>query len=222
MSQGEIRVEYMPLLELKAAPRNPKQHAIDVIDRSIERFGYVQPPTLDERSQSIVAGHGRLEALNAMKAAGRTPPARIVVREDGEWMVPVLRGITFANDAEAEAYLLADNRASEVGGWDDEELRDMLRDITVQGGSLEGVGFSQEEIAAMVTSAQIEDLKVAPIALVERGKEDLVGVDPRKQQWWVWAKCPDEATMREAIRRFGAGKNKESRELDIKVILAQQ
>jgi hypothetical protein len=47
----------------------------------------------------------------AAKTAGESPPSRVQECE-GEWMVPVVRGYRSKNDAEASAYLLADNCTS--------------------------------------------------------------------------------------------------------------
>jgi len=143
---GEVRVEWVALAELRRAPRNPKLHAGQEIERSIERFGYVAPLIMDERTGRLVAGHGRLDALEAIKKARKDAPARIKRRADGEWMVPVLRGVSFNSDAEAEAYLLADNRLTEAGGWDREMLADVLGGLLDHGEeSLIGVGYTAED-----------------------------------------------------------------------------
>lgn len=113
---SELRIEYRPLNQFVRALRNPKQHSVENIQASMRRFGFVEPGVMNEATGRLVAGHGRAEALDAMKAAGEKPPARIRV-EGGEWLVPVIRGVSFANDADAEAYLLASNRLVEVGGW---------------------------------------------------------------------------------------------------------
>jgi len=140
----------MPLGKLQAATRNPKRHAKD-IGRSIGRFGYVEPIVLDERTGKIVAGHGRREALMAMRKKGEAPPAGVKVEGD-EWLVPVLRGWSSRSDAEAEAYLLASNKLTELGGWDDAELASMLKDLEIQD-ALEGVGFEDQEIAGLLGNA---------------------------------------------------------------------
>ena len=35
-----MRIEYMPLAELKANPRNPKSHDVGAIQASVGRFGF--------------------------------------------------------------------------------------------------------------------------------------------------------------------------------------
>jgi hypothetical protein len=123
---AEVRIEYVPLSDIQKWPRNPKLHDKERIDKSIERFGFINPLVMDETSQRLVAGHGRLEALQGMKAAGKEPPKRIKVLKNGDWAVPVLKGVGFTNEQDAEAFLIADNRLVELGGWDEVGLDAML------------------------------------------------------------------------------------------------
>lgn len=114
---GGLRVEYVPLSELERWPRNPKLHSLDAIERSIVRFGFTSPIIVDSKSGRIVAGHGRQEALSRMRESGHEPPRNVRVA-NGAWLVPVVRGLSFENEHEAEAYIMADNRLVEIGGWD--------------------------------------------------------------------------------------------------------
>jgi hypothetical protein len=114
---SEVRIQLVPLTHLQKWPRNPKGHDIPAIKQSIAKFGFVQPIVLDEGTSRMVAGHGRLEALIELHRDGAALPKRIVQQGDGEWLVPVLRGVVFASEREAEEYLLVDNRLVEKGGW---------------------------------------------------------------------------------------------------------
>jgi hypothetical protein len=145
----ELRIEYVPLSELQRAPRNPKSHDHDGIERSMSRFGYVAPIIINDGTGRIVAGHGRLETLDRDKKAGKPAPARIKVRDDGEWLVAVLRGVSFQSDEEAEAYLIADNRLQEKGGWLDAQLAQMLNDIK-GAGYLEATGFTAIDLDKLI------------------------------------------------------------------------
>ena len=102
---GQLRVEYLSLSSLKPARRNPKRHHVETVQASMGRFGYVSPLILDERTGRLVAGHGRLKSLQKAKAEGMEPPDRIRV-QNGEWLVPVVRGIAFADDREAQGVVL--------------------------------------------------------------------------------------------------------------------
>ncbi|OGD26888.1 MAG: hypothetical protein A2V57_01185 [Candidatus Aminicenantes bacterium RBG_19FT_COMBO_65_30] len=137
------RVEYVPLGDVQPATSNPKRHDVPRIARSIVRFGFTTPGLRDERTGRIVVGHGRVEALIALRddpallARLRTecestatgPPAGVMVGDDGDWLVPLVVGWESRDDAEAAAYLVADNRHTELGGWDHGELASLLDDI---------------------------------------------------------------------------------------------
>lgn len=135
-----LRIEYMDLDSLKAAKRNPKRHALRKLDESVGRFGYTEPILLNEKTGRMVAGHGRREALLKRREAGEAPPAGVRVEGDA-WLVPVVRGVSFKSEREAEAYLLASNRLVELGLWDDEELAAVLKDVD----SFDGVGFDDDD-----------------------------------------------------------------------------
>jgi ParB-like nuclease domain len=146
------RIGYIPLNQMKRWPKNPKAHDIPSLRKAIRRFGFNAPLLIDEKSGKLVAGHGRLEALQAMAKDGESPPARIMTSDDG-WMVPVVLGVSFKNEKEAQAYLLADNRMTELGGWNDEELARMLKEIQEDGdAALEGVGWTNDQVIDMLRS----------------------------------------------------------------------
>lgn len=143
-----LSIESVALGALAVAAANPKRHAEVDIGKSLNRFGYVEPIVMDERTGRMVAGHGRREALLAMKALGHSPPSG--VREDGgEWYVPVLRGWASRDDGEAEAYLVTSNKLMEAGGWDDVELAKMLSRLQTTDLGLTGIGFSGGEVDAL-------------------------------------------------------------------------
>ena len=148
---GARRIEYMPLSELRGALINPKGHAAENIGTSVTRFGFVEPPTLDERTGRLVAGHGRRDALVALKASGAAAPAGIRVERD-DWYVPVLRGWASESDAAAQAYLLAANQLTIAGGWNEDTLAQMLSDLSKTDGAMAGVGFSDKELVQFLAS----------------------------------------------------------------------
>ena len=150
------RLEPMPLAAITAAEKNPKKHADEQIGASIGRFGYVEPVVLDERTGRLVAGHGRIQALRRARDKGEPAPEGVEAR-DGEWLVPVMRGWASKTDAEAQAYLIASNRLTEAGGWEWGDLADMLKELEAQG-SLQGVGYSDDELAKFYASIESEAL----------------------------------------------------------------
>jgi DNA modification methylase len=156
------RIEYLPLSSLRGAKRNPKKHADAEVRTSIDRFGYVEPMVLDERTGTLVAGHGRREALSSMREKGDAPPAG--VKADGdEWLVPVLRGWESRSDAEAEAYLVASNQLTIAGGWDNKELTALLSDLAALGpDTLLGTGFDEKSLGELLDEVAPKDGQTDP------------------------------------------------------------
>src|SRR3990167_9289221 len=154
-AKEQARLEYIPLSSLRAAQRNPKLHDQQAIHDSYQRFGFVSPILIDEKTQRIVAGHGRLEALLAMKSRGEQAPARIVVK-DQDWLVPVIRGLTFESEKEAEADLLAGNQLTIALGFDEKILAEILPDHQM---NVTGLGFSQEELQKYIPQFRTIELE---------------------------------------------------------------
>lgn len=107
---------------------------------------------VDERTGFLIAGHGRLERLLAQRDAGDPAPDGVVVREDGVWLVPVVRGWASKDDDEALAYLVASNQTSIAGGWNTDVLTDLLVELA-EGPGLDGVGFTPEDVDDLVAEA---------------------------------------------------------------------
>lgn len=142
----EIQIVYKQLKDLVRWPRNPKNHDIPQIQASIRRHGFVLPVVEDAATGQLVAGHGRLEALLDMQRKGEPAPARVRLADNGSWEVPVVCGVSFANEQEAEAYLLADNRLVELGSWDFSALATMLAGFE----DLSGTGYTQHDVDRLV------------------------------------------------------------------------
>lgn len=119
-----------------------------MIKKSLERFGYVASIVLNSDGV-MVAGHGRRDALLEMKADGLKAPAGIMVDGD-KWIVPVLTGVDLTPE-ESRAYLIADNRATELGGWDEIALIDLLTEIRDEKKiDFEAMGYNDEIIDLMI------------------------------------------------------------------------
>lgn len=159
------RLETMTLSELlaKRHPKNPKEHDLDELARSFERFGFVAFPTLDETSDVLVAGHGRCEALAKMKADGLPPPRGVdVAPETGDWFVPTIRGVSFANELERDAYIIADNAHVANGGWNLDRLGEMVSALSHATGGLDGIGLGTAELESMLGSFKLPTDELPP------------------------------------------------------------
>lgn len=147
---GDRRVEYQPLATIESALRNPKLHDQDGIRTSIDRFGLGELPLIDERTGRLVAGHGRLDDLAARRSAREDPPDGVRIDPaSGDWLIPVIRGWASRSDPEAEAYLVASNKLTTKGGWDDAELAQVLADLADQD-LLALTGFTDAEIEKLI------------------------------------------------------------------------
>jgi ParB-like chromosome segregation protein Spo0J len=154
------RIEYMDLSSVPRAERNPRVHDLAKIRSSLNAYGCTVAGILDERTGRLVAGHGRLAALEAMFQDGLQPPEG-VVDDDGEWQVPVVRGWASANDDEAKAYLVTDNRLNELGNWDQRVLAELLDEIADYNVDLlEIAGYDGFQLDDMI--AEMGDVEIMP------------------------------------------------------------
>lgn len=197
------RIEYRPLSELKANPRNPKSHNLDLIDSSLGRFGFVDPIAVDGRTGFIISGHGRTATLRAMRERGESAPDGVRLAPDGEWLVPVAAGWSSRTDSEASAALIALNRTTELGGWVDESLLELLEELEATGAddALDGVGFGEKEIEdlrAALEGGEGEDGGAPGAAgLLEAPEEDSY-----REQYAVTVICADEAEQERVYSRL--------------------
>lgn len=163
-------IEYEPLSTLRADPRNPKGHDEGTIADSMTRFGYIEPITLDDRTGLIIGGHGRVKALTALRKAGGEPPEGVRVTDD-DWLVPVNRGWASESDAEAAGALIALNRATQLGGWVDDSLLELLERVDATPTGLDGTGFD------------LGDLDDIAIRLEEVGDPDSAALDEYREKY---------------------------------------
>ena len=106
--------ETIAIEKLKPYENNARTHSeeqIEMIMNSLREFGFVAPCIIDENDM-ILVGHGRIEAAK-----------RLGIKE-----VPYRR-ITHLTEGQKKAYILADNKLSDMGGWDDNLLQIELQSI---------------------------------------------------------------------------------------------
>lgn len=145
------RIEYVNVDDVPPAPLNAKTHDHGLLESSMARWGFTEPVVVDERTGLLVAGHGRVEQLKRLRDNGRPPPDGVELNGE-EWRVPVVRGWSSKDDREAAAYVIASNRTTERGGWDQEALAGALQGLE---GAFNGVGFDQGDLDALL--ARMDD-----------------------------------------------------------------
>jgi DNA modification methylase len=138
---SSLLIELLPIGSLAPHSKNPRQHSdrqIKQIARSIETFGF-NVPILIDRNGTVLAGHGRL-------LAGRKL----------DWTtVPTIR-LEHLTEAQAKAFMIADNRLAETSVWDDRLLAEALRDLSELelNFSIEDTGFEVGEIDFRIESLE--------------------------------------------------------------------
>jgi hypothetical protein len=158
VAKGTLSIRYLPTSSLKPDPKNPRLHSekqIQQIARSIEAFGFNVPILVNAQLQ-VIAEHGRLEACELLGIAE----------------VPTI-SLEHLTEAQARAFLIADNRLTENAAWDDRLLAEQLKELSDLDldFSLETTGFEMGEIDLL-----IEGLSPAPA-----GKEDPADLVPEPQ-----------------------------------------
>jgi hypothetical protein len=135
-----LEVIYQPWTVLQPNPQNARTHSkrqIKLIAESIRAFGFANP-VLIEQSNTIIAGHGRVEAAKLL----------------GLKEVPTIRLRNLTPD-QVRAYVIADNRLAEKAGWDESILAIELQHLlTVElGFEVSITGFEVPEIDLILDRA---------------------------------------------------------------------
>lgn len=126
----QLRLEYVPLERARLWDENPKKHDLALIQESIYRYGFQDPPKYDQTLGGLVYGNGRTEALLQAQAAGREPPAGVLVDQAGRWLVPVIFGNDQASRDAARALAVDHNNLTLAGSF---SAQDMAKLWTVEG-----------------------------------------------------------------------------------------
>lgn len=137
------------LRDVRKWEKNPRKNAPAVprVARSIRKYGFVAPVVVWTSRNRLVAGHTRIAALEALLAED---PHFLPRDAPGVGLVPV-RFHEFTDEAEANAYAIADNKLSELASWDDDLLAQVMRDIGQADDSLLAeTGFSDKELEELL------------------------------------------------------------------------
>ena len=147
------KVERWAVDRLVPYARNARTHSdaqVAQIAASIREWGWTVPVLVDETGM-LIAGHGRVLAARKLGLP--------------EIPVMVARGWS---EAQKRAYVLADNKLAENAGWDETLLRIELADLRDMGADLQLVGFTNDEIVALLTDKTAgltdpDDIPASPI-----------------------------------------------------------
>lgn len=159
VKEPERQIEEVAVADIAPYARNAKMHSqqqIAAVAGSIKEFGFCNPVLLDKEG-TIIAGHCRVLA------------AQVLGRET----VPCIR-LTHLTDDQRRAYIIADNRLSEVGAsWDYDMLRLEMESIDFSKfDGLKAEDFSFPSMKQEETGGKAEKDE-------ELGDADITGEDDR-------------------------------------------
>jgi DNA modification methylase len=162
-SLSKLAIQYLPTNTLLRNPNNARthnRHQRRQIAASIKTFGFTNPILIDDRN-TIIAGHGRVEAA----------------KELGIDQVPTVRlaGLT---DDQLRAYMIADNRLAENAGWDKEilaiELQHLIAidetfDVTITGFEIPEIDLILQEANGRQDEDVVPDIGETAQAVTQPG-----------------------------------------------------
>lgn len=141
----ELKVEYIPISELKPYGRNARKHSekdVEKIINSIKEFGFKDPVGIWGEKNTIVEGHGRV----------------IAAKKLGMKEVPVIR-LDDLTDEQRKAYGLAHNKTAELSEWDfdlvDAEISE-IENIDMEKFGFETSKEIEEEVEQIEEEPEVE------------------------------------------------------------------
>jgi len=128
-----LQVVEVEVSKLKPWSENPRLNdsAVEAVSASIRTFGFNVPILCDQKLH-IISGHTRWKAAKQL----------------GLIKVPVIMlGLT---GKDKRAFSIADNKTSDLAGWDFPKLREILEELRSEDVDLGTLGYSEPEIKALL------------------------------------------------------------------------
>lgn len=131
--------ELVPVDRLYIHPSNPRQGDVGAVCASIEAHGFFGALVVQRSSSYVLAGNHRLKAA----------------RQLGMEAVPVMW--VDVDDETAKRILLADNRTSDLGTYDNDQLAQLLQELATTPGGLDGVGYDGDDLDNLLQELGLSD-----------------------------------------------------------------
>lgn len=149
---NDKEITYIPIKYLIPYENNARTHSDEQIDKlknSLKEFGFINPVIIDENNM-ILVGHGRVMAG----------------KELGIFEVPCIR-INHLSEDKKRAYILADNKLSDMAGWDLELLNIELESIELD---MSLFGFDELELVEIEEDIEIIEDEIPDIPKEPKAK----------------------------------------------------
>ena len=146
----ELKIEYIEIDKLTPYDKNTRKHEkfdVDVIAKSIEKYGFDDPIGIWSDKNIIVEGHGRLLAAKQL----------------GMDKVPCIR-LDHLTDEQRREYAIMHNKSAEQSDWDFDLLSEELADLDLDDFGLDwGLPEDEEEKEIIEDTAPEVDEQAEPI-----------------------------------------------------------
>lgn len=135
----------IPIAELEPFPGNPRRGNVPAVKASLERFGQVKASVTRDGGR-IIAGHHVVLAATELGWTHIAAPPH-----------------DFESEEEQRAFLLADNRSSDLGAYEQELLVEHLKALA-ETDSLAGTGYDVDDLDGLLAQLrrQAEDPVLPP------------------------------------------------------------
>lgn len=195
-----LEIEHLSVSNLLPHELNPRKHGkrqIRQIAESIRIFGF-KVPVLVDANDRLICGHGRVAACKLL----------------GIESVPAIR-TSDLDDAKIRAFMIADNRLTEIAGWDDSLLAEnfkILSELDLDF-DLEVTGFDYGDIENLLSQDDDGSPEEPPVPsantlpAVARARRSLVARRALRPVWRqsqariLWAPVPGKGQSCDRLHR---------------------
>ena len=183
----QLRALLIPIEGISKYPNNPRRGDETKIQESLSRFGQQKPIVVSKATNFIVAGN---HVYGAAKALGWTHIAAVV---------------SDLSDKDAKAYLLADNRMSDIGDYNDSALAAILEDLATTG-ELDGTGYDADDLDQILAKIEKQNDETSEMADQSPTAEIVFDDDEQQDLWfefvkWLKGKYPEYETLAARLSR---------------------
>lgn len=149
-----MNFERVDVSSLILYPKNSRKHDkknLDVIKNSLEKFGQ-QKPVVVSQDNIVLAGNGLVMAAKSLGLK------RIIIQRSE------------LSKTDALAYAIADNRSSELSTWDEDILRETIRELNEINFDVEQIGFDLKDFGLQGTDDLGKILRISDFNLGNKNK----------------------------------------------------